>query len=282
MSGVFFVGALGSRISLLPGILILCGVGFVQVLRDDHGNGKVLITFVHRYSSYFGLIFFGLILLGWYNYARFGSIFEFGHRYQLTYWGIENPYDDLFSWRNILPNLYNYFLNGFRRLNVFPFIKPIWGKSGLPAIRATAGATYRAEQVTGILVSSPLIIIGCIPIYNALRRVWTRLDEPINRFSIKISDFNLLDINIIYTGMLIITVALLLPFLLISFNSMRYLFDFSFSASIMAAIGIGLTLRADNISMILKGIIVLLVIVFSLYSSLVGILLGITSYSARF
>jgi hypothetical protein len=282
MSGVFFVGALGSRITLLPGILILCVVGFVQVLRDDHGNGKVLRTFVHRYSSYFGLILFGLILLGWYNYARFGNIFEFGHRYQLTYWGIENPYDDLFSWRNILPNLYNYFLNGFRRLNVFPFIKPIWGKSGLPAFRATAGATYRVEQVTGLLVTSPLIIIGCIPIYIALRKVWTRLDEPKTSLGIKISDFNLLDVNIIYAGMLIITVALVLPLTLISFNSMRYLFDFSFSASIMAAIGIGLTLRSQNISMILKGIIVLLVIAFSIYSTLVGIFLGITSYSARF
>jgi hypothetical protein len=34
--------------------------------------------------------------------------------------------------------------------------------------------------------------------------------------------------------------------------------------------------------MILKGIIVLLVIAFSIYSTLVGIFLGITSYSARF
>lgn len=282
ISGVFFIGALGSRITLLPGILILSVVGFVQVLRDDHGNGKVRITFFQRYSIYYGLVFFGLILLAWYNYARFGNIFEFGHRYQLTYWGIENPYDDLFSRRNILPNLYNYFLNGYRTLNVFPFIKPIWGKSGLPAIRATAGATYRVEQVTGILISSPLIIIGCIPIYYALRRVWTRLDEPIPNLGIIKSNFNLLDVNIIYTGMLIITVALLLPLTLISFNSMRYLFDFSFSASLMAAIGIGLTLRSNHISMILKGLIVILVILCSLYSSFVGILLGITSYAARF
>ena len=282
MSGIFFIGALGSRVTLLPGILILSVVGFVQVLRDDHGKRKVLITFLHRYSIYNSLIFLGLILLAWYNYARFGDIFEFGHRYQLTYWGIENPYKDLFSWRNIIPNLYNYFLNGYRTLNVFPFIKPLWGKSGLPAIRATAGATYRVEQVTGILITSPLIVIGCIPVIQILRRVWTRLDESINSIGIKITDFNLLDVNILYTGMLIVTVALLLPLTLISFNSMRYLLDFSFSASLTAAIGIGLTLRSNHISMMLKGFIVILVIFCSLYSSIVGILLGITSYGARF
>ncbi len=282
MSGVFFVGALGSRFTLLPGILILSVVGFKHVLKDDHGNGKVLITFFRRYSIYYGLVFIGLILLAWYNYARFGSIFEFGHRYQLTSWGMASSYRDFFSWRNIVPNLYNYFLNGFRTLSVFPFIKPIWGVAGIPFLRATAVANYHAEQVAGILFTSPIILVGCFPVFLACRKVWAWLDEPEKKtrdvFMLFISNEG----NTIYAGMLVLTLSLLLPLSLISFNSMRYLFDFSLAASFTSAIGIGITFLSEKVSSIFKGFMAILILVLSLYSAFVGILLGITSYTARF
>ena len=282
MSGVFFVGALGSRFTLLPGILILSLVGFVQVLRDDHGKRKVLITFLHRYSIHYGLVFFGLILLAWYNYARFGNIFEFGHRYQLTSWGMASSYRDFFSWRNILPNLYNYFLNGYRTLNVFPFIKPIWGVAGIPFLRATAVANYHAEQVAGILITSPIILVGCLPVFLACRKVWAWLDEPEKETRDVFVRFISDEGNTIYAGMLVLMISLLLPLSLISFNSMRYLFDFSLTASLTSAMGIGIIFLSGKISAIFKGFLAILILVLSLYSSFVGILLGITSYGARF
>ncbi|TFH36037.1 MAG: hypothetical protein E4G99_05915 [Anaerolineales bacterium] len=140
LSGAFFIGAIASRITLLPGVLMLGVLGVTQLVSDDSNHGKIRKLFIRRYSIYYGLIMLGLLFIGWFNHARFGNVFEFGHRYQLTSWGMANSYEDFFSWRNVLPNFYNYFLTGYRSLSVFPFVKPGWGVAGVPVLRAYAVA----------------------------------------------------------------------------------------------------------------------------------------------
>jgi hypothetical protein len=282
LSGIFFIGAIGSRITLLPGVLMLGVLGITQLFRDDHTLAKILELFIRRYSVYYGLILVGLILFGWYNHARFGNIFEFGHRYQLTSWGMENSYKDFFSWRNVLPNFINYSLRGFRSISVFPFIKPEWGVAGVPVFRASAVTNYHAEQITGILTTTPIIMMGFIPIYRGIQSVWDTLDNPDLSLRTLWDRFVSFEGIVVYVGVFFLTLALSLPLGLVSFNTMRYLFDISLSVSILSTIGFGLTLQSEKVSVVNKGLITFMVLILSLYTATIGLLLGITSYEARF
>ena len=281
LSGLFFVAALGSRITLLPGIVTL---GLFVLSQAFIGTSEVRKRNVipQQYSLFVISIILGLLFLGWYNFARFGDFFEFGHRYQLTSWGMADAYQKFFSWRNITPNFNNYFLNGFRTLPVFPFVKPLWGMAGVPLLRAFAVGNYHAEQVAGILITSPALLIGGFPIFLALADLWAWLDVPKKNIWELFERINTLEVNTIYTWMFAVTISLLFPLGLVSVNSMRYLFDFSLVISITSAIGIGLIFVSKKLSPFFKAFIALLIMILSLYSSAVGILLGITSYAARF
>jgi hypothetical protein len=281
LSGLFFVAALGSRITLLPGIVAL---GLFVLSQAFFGTSEVRKRNVipQQYSLFVISILLGLLFLGWYNFARFGDFFEFGHRYQLTSWGMAYAYQEFFSWRNITPNFYNYFLNGYRTLPVFPFVKPLWGIAGVPLLRAFAVGNYHAEQVTGILITSPTLLIGSFPIFLAFSDLWVWLDVPKKDIRELFKKLISLEGNTLYACMLAITISLLFPLSLISFNSMRYLFDFSLAVSITSAVGIGLVFVSKKISVLFKGFFAIMIMFLSLYSSTVGILLGITSYGARF
>lgn len=61
--------------------------------------------------------------LGLYNYARFGSVLETGHRYQLTGGGMPANYEDITSLSYALPNLYNFMARPIEiHLDEFPFV----------------------------------------------------------------------------------------------------------------------------------------------------------------
>ncbi len=61
--------------------------------------------------------------LAWYNYARFGSVSEFGFRYQFT--GSDNRFIQVWNPRLILPNLRVYSLTDAFYFAYFPFVVPI-------------------------------------------------------------------------------------------------------------------------------------------------------------
>ena len=100
--------------------------------------------------------------LGWYNWARFGSIFEFGYRYQLTLLVLPKHYGEIFSLAYFIPNLYNYFLNPFVAGATFPFIKPQAGQTYL-GTGITFPKIYYSEDVTGLVYTLPIMILAVIP-----------------------------------------------------------------------------------------------------------------------
>jgi hypothetical protein len=61
--------------------------------------------------------------LAWYNYARFGSVSEFGFRYQFT--GSDNRFIQMWNPRLILPNLGRYSLSDALYMVYFPFFAPV-------------------------------------------------------------------------------------------------------------------------------------------------------------
>ena len=113
-------------------------------------------------------------LHGWYNWARFGSAFEFGIRYQTTL----QPFRGSSSY--VLPNLYAYLFTVPLLSCRFPFV-------GLPAQRVMPDwignplgyATF--EQLGGLLFLAPWIVLTPVGAWFALRR--RRLADPLGNHS---------------------------------------------------------------------------------------------------
>ena len=78
-----------------------------------------------------------------------GSVFEFGLRYQLTSTDYSEAGNTLFSTRNILENLYNYFFHAFVTISNFPFVR-------------AAENIGTNERMVGLLVTVPFVLLALI------------------------------------------------------------------------------------------------------------------------
>lgn len=89
----------------------------------------------------------------WYNYARFGSIFDFGANYNLT---TNDMTKRGFHLERIGLGLYYFLISVPRFSNIFPFIET------LPLHTNYIGITIYENMYGGILMMSPLLIIGLL------------------------------------------------------------------------------------------------------------------------
>jgi hypothetical protein len=281
LMGIFWTMAIASRTSLLTAVLPLSVVVLIRAAKTkrtayDRGPpGRAILAFIIP-------LFVGGCTLAFYNYARFGSVLEFGHRYALSSWDMRDNYQGfIFSIKNLGPNLYNYFLNTFRTLDIFPFVKPRWGVYSIPSLRMDAGATYITEQVTGILISSPLTIVVAIPSIMWISKVWANLDIAKER-RIPVNPLRDNDTLFLYIILLFSLTCILLPLLFFHANSMRYMMDFVPILMILSGVSAwSLIRKCVGRRSIMLAFLALLGLL-SFYGSLIGSLLGITGPVARF
>lgn len=97
--------------------------------------------------------FLALLLIGWYNYARFGSVTEFGFRYQLALADYTNFTP--FNTRYFLANLHNYFTYPIRLGDKFPYLIPTENISS-------------NERLSGLLLTSPILFAAILPLLQQL------------------------------------------------------------------------------------------------------------------
>jgi len=114
--------------------------------------------------------------LAWFNFARFGSIFETGLRYQLTGNFMGGKDTLLYSPWYVVPNLILALFQPFKTSAQFPFLKavsnPHWG--GMIRI---AQHNYNVEAASGILCTLPVLYLLTIPTVRLLKRFWLWLNE---------------------------------------------------------------------------------------------------------
>ncbi len=117
--------------------------------------------------------------LGWYNFARFGSLLETGHRYQLTGPALPNNYHDVFSAGYILPNLYNLLARPLVfHGGQFPFVfAPYITEKMWPSFIRLSPTYYYSEPVAGIFLTIPIFWLVLLPVGGALERAWGWLKE---------------------------------------------------------------------------------------------------------
>jgi hypothetical protein len=180
----------------------------------------------------------GIAMLGWYNWARFGDVFETGISYQLTTPDLQKYRDVLISPLYVLPNLYNYIAAPPKVNNVFPFLQSIRGKGNLLFPFIELPKVYYTRSMTGILYSTPFVVFAGISVLSALF-LKTRREESLGKpdndaYMLKWLLFSLLG-------------SFLLPFIFnVSFFwvETRYFADFTPSLILLSIMGFWLGYRA--------------------------------------
>jgi hypothetical protein len=162
-AGLLWVAAIGSRFThILPvGLMVvLICAGILLKARSDRLFSRSIPAIVILIST----LGIGLAFLGWYNWARFNSVFETGLHYQLVNMDLKKEGPNLFSPAYILQNLYVYFLNLPKLGYAFPYLSPLKGirDSIIPLIQLPA--IYYTQDSTGILYSSPFVLFALVPV----------------------------------------------------------------------------------------------------------------------
>jgi hypothetical protein len=152
LGGLHWAIALAIRLTTWPAILFCAFATVLYILKD----WKTLSLKKTALSSSLIWIPLALIVLGlgWYNLARFDSVFEFGLRYQLAN-ADYSKFTDPFSIIYIKDNLYNYFLSPFIIQGKFPYFVPIEN-------------VFSNERMTGIIYASTSLFFIFTPIFRFL------------------------------------------------------------------------------------------------------------------
>jgi hypothetical protein len=162
LAGLFWTAAIGTRATLLVPVGFMTLMVILWISRTSRGAG----TSSTAGSALLGLglpIALGLMSLGWYNWARFGSVLEFGLRYQLTWNDIHDVRQVLFSPLYVLQNLFNYLLTPYRIAHLFPFIMYYYGSQASVVSAIHLPAIYHPDKVVGLIFSTPFILLGVLP-----------------------------------------------------------------------------------------------------------------------
>ena len=106
-AGALWVGAIGSRLTQVIPVAVMIVLIQVHLAREGAQRGQARFNFREVVPFAWPLVL-GVCALGWYNWARFGSVLETGMSYQLAMLPIERYAHDLFSARYLPQDLYNY------------------------------------------------------------------------------------------------------------------------------------------------------------------------------
>jgi hypothetical protein len=131
-----------------------------------------------------GLISLGLPLLigaaalSWYNWARFGSIFETGFTYQLAGPYLQIHLDELFLPAYAFQNLYNYLFQPFAVKSTFPFLYSVRGVIEAILPWQTLPQLYTSQAITGFLCAVPFTVFAGIPIVTTVKQFFRKNQAP--------------------------------------------------------------------------------------------------------
>lgn len=273
LAGICWALAVGSRVSTIFPIAIMTMATLATLARKHGKIPPAILGYKYLLAPLAG----GGALIAWYNWDRFGSIWEFGLRYQLTLLNLHALYNRVFSIQYIVPNLYNYLLNPVGISRVFPFLTPL-SPAYLPPGPALGIAASDLEPVTGLLFSAPWLLFSLMALPAIFSRARGSAAPPGAS-----GDHAAPQAPIwLHAGLLASATASFLFVLIYFYPTARQLDDVVPIVSILAAIGLweGWRLvRARRLAASGYGLISLGLIAVSILSSS---LLAVTSYENRF
>jgi hypothetical protein len=164
--------AVAARPSMIVGILFIA-TALVIVTRTGHQlrrRGAILVALIAPYAIVG-------VLIALFNYARFGSVFEFGQTYQLNVVNVQHfPFDSI---SYIPKGLYAYLVSPARVLGDFPYLFLRKNEFDENLIAQGPGLhMYLSEPVAGILTNMPVVGVGFVLVATRFRRI-TRRFPPV-------------------------------------------------------------------------------------------------------
>ena len=223
---VLWALAIGTRLTLAVPIAVMTMIVAFRILSSQNRS----FSKITKLASLGLPLTLGFACLGWYNWARFGSITETGYYYQLAGPHIQKYYDMLFDPAYIRPNSYNYLLNPFQINAQFPFVYPTLGKA--EALSPSLPGIYNTQLITGILYTVPFIVFGLIPVGVF---VFERFQKTkAQRYSSEDQSASLNWITLMLGVSSLSAFAMLLSFF---WAGMRYVEDFMPSLMLLSVIG---------------------------------------------
>ncbi len=268
LAGLFWALAFGSRVVLAFPIAFLLFLTWLGITRI-HFNKPESVRAILLSSIAIGIpIILAVVAYGWYNWARFGSIFEFGFRYQLNKDNLISNYNLTFSTAYVHSNFHNYILMPFQTASTFPFFKAAAGSDSL--IADSQSAIYRARNITGLLYNFPFALFAIVPIVAVLLSfIGIKLSQyPLNKFEVSIKS-----LAIGFAG------AALLGFLPTLFYfrvAMRFLFDFVPALTLLTILGFWLAYYFSRAKPVARRLVSAAALGLAIFSIVVNILFSIS------
>ena len=280
-AGVFWSLTVGSRTSLIFAVAAFAAFTFLRIGIVGKRNSK-WVEIVRPTLSLLGPLILGAALYAWYNYDRFGDILEFGHKYQLSSMNLQALYEYVLSIVYVPPSAFDYLLNPFRTLRVFPYIKATIGGHYLWPIHKLIPEYYYTERITGIFISTPFILLAIIPIYFLIKEKFPSGNSEAGNVSSTKPQWYRFDIIWIVVALACVAISIFTPLLLFVATSMRYLTDGLPVLLLLATLGMWIGICELKDRRLGRLIFSILVWGITLYSAVIGLLLSVTGYHARF
>jgi hypothetical protein len=243
LAGIFFVFAIGSRTTLVPSVALISVIVLIWAVKT--GQTKVWSLLLA-----FGVpLLLGAILYAWYNVVRFGSITEFGFRYQLTSYNLYESMDETYSPVYFLPNTYKSLFNSLEWRTTVPHLfptrwdGPTWLEKDHPKFYLLL-----AESITGIFIATPFLVFAFL------------------------TNWKNKNINWILFSLAGATLGAFITMQGFFFTAMRYLLDFTPTLALLAVIGFWQSLEAHK----LRWLIITIGIILFIYSIGMSFLLPIS------
>ena len=270
-AGLSLGTAVGSRTTVVFSVFFIVGVTLFVLVKQwlkSHPSWKEMMGLLIPLALF-------ACGLAWFNYARFGSIFESGMRYQLTGEALPKDMSQLFALRYIIPNTYLALLQPYEfKAHSFPFFIATTDNSWTRIIRMPAHY-YFAEQVTGILYTIPLLWMLVVPFIALLRKEWRWVKEvPAERDESQLPGW-------IWTllagtfGVAYLTDAMFVM------TTMRYLADFTPLLVILTSLLIMLALQRSRRSRIARVLLLAVLVILSLFTIVISLFINFTCGDRR-
>jgi hypothetical protein len=275
LTGFCWGAAINARFSLLLAVAMLSLLFAIMVIAQQgwKAGWRILVWLLLPLGLWAGFT-------AAYNFFRFGSVLETGHRYQLTGMAYPPRYEDVTSWRYILPNFYSYVL---RPLEFDPQVFPFYNAPYLtwrmwPFYVRLPAHYYYAEPVAGLIPLMPASLALLLPLWTLWRYALDWLHEKADPIRIdKISSKTWLFV-FGFGGV----ISLFAPILVFVSSSMRYLADVSSIATLAGCLGFWwLYERWDN-KLALRTFLIVTMVGLIVYGVVISILVNFTNGDRRF
>ncbi|MBK9925625.1 MAG: hypothetical protein IPP66_10065 [Anaerolineales bacterium] len=227
LAGLFLAGSVGSRAINVFSVIFVFIVICIWIIKSNPGAVDRKKTFMSLACLSMPLVV-GAIFIGWYNWARFDSPFEFGLRYQITIHNLNRDMPLTFLPDYFLLNFYAYVLQPFEMIARFPFVQPVKFSALLAEMQINSPKLYGAGPVVGMLFYGPFLLLAFLPFFSKFRKKSDLQEQGIN---LKQAESYLL---VLLAGSFLINFMLSLFFF---YGQMRYIGDSIFPITFLAIIG---------------------------------------------